>query len=291
LECILNQVDPQYETALEFKYRLSILLAQDGFAFLITHATSKKVLKLAHYKLNLTDIQYDEVSGWPINGSDYFELLKKADLIKQSYQQIDIAVASNRITTAPHDFLTKGNDLNIISAAYPVTPHEEILTEAVSDLGPVTATLVPLYVSDFCKIIFPDSILRSASAIFVKGVLRKHSRLIARQIFINIHHKYFEITVIHGLRLLYLNTFRYSAPSDVLYYVIFVLEQLGFVPSEESVTIMGDITEVSIIFSQLKMYCGSLNFISNPDELEYSDAFAGIAMHKYFTLFNIPICE
>ena len=291
MECILNQVDPQFVTTQGYNYRLSVLLCQDGFSFLVTHAISQKVLKLASYKLDHTGIQPDDTGGWPISGNEYFEELKRIDFTQITWHRVDIAIASQKITIAPHTFMVDGNELNIISAAYPVSPAEQVITEPVFDLGPVTGILIPHYIPDFCTAIFPGSFLRNAAAVFVKGVLRKHSQLIARQVFINIHYGFFEITVIQGLRLLYLNAFRYLSPSDVLYYVIFVLEQLGFVPSEEKVTLMGDITANSTIFLQLKMYCGSLNFIAKPLELEYSDAFTGIAMHTYFTLLNIPICE
>lgn len=291
MECILNQVDPQFETSQGLNYRLSVLLCQDGFSFLVTHADSLKVLKLSSYKLDHAGIHPDESNGWPKSGNDYFEDLKKVDLIQMSWQRVEVAVASQKITIAPHTFMEEGNDVNIISAAYPVTQAEQILTETVFDLGPVTAILVPRGVIEYCAAIFPGAFLRNAAAVFVKGVLRKHSQLIARQVFINIHHGFFEITVIQGLRLLYLNAFRYSSPSDVLYYVIFVLEQLGFVPSEEKVTLMGDITANSTIFLQLKMYCGSLNFVTKPVELEYGEAYKEIAMHLYFTLLNMPICE
>lgn len=291
MECILNQIDPQFETTQGFNYRLSVLLCQDGFSFLATHAISQKVLKLSSYKLNIADIKHGEAGGWATNGNDYFEHLKKIDFVQMTWQRVDIAVASHKITIAPHAFLEAGNDINIISAAYPVTPGEKILAEPVFDLGPVIAMLIPGYIPEFSSAIFPGSFLRNAAAIFVKGILRQHSQLIVRHVFINIHRGYFEITLIQGLRLLYLNAFRYSTSSDVLYYVIFVLEQLGFVPSEENVTLMGDISDNSIIFSQLKMYCGSLNFISKPVELEYGEAFKGIGLHQYFTLLTIPLCE
>jgi hypothetical protein len=291
LECILNKVDPQFEANRKNDCRLSILLCQDGFSFLVTHAESRKVLKISSYKLNIISLQHDETGGWPVNGNDYFEMLRKVDLTQLTFKQVDIAVASHKFTIAPHDFVENNGALPVISAAYPISSGEEIITEPVFDLGPVTAMLVPAYIRESCARIFPGSVLRSASAIFVKGILRKYSRLIARQIFINIHPGFFEITVIQGLRLLYLNAFRYSAPSDVLYYVIFVLEQLGFVPSEEKITLMGDIDENSIITSQLKMYCESLGFIEKPGELEYGEAFAEVAMHNHFILLNIPICE
>jgi hypothetical protein len=243
------------------------------------------------YKLNHSSAQHNETGGWPGNGNDYFEEIKKVELIQMPFQRVDIAVASQKITIAPHEFLEPGNIQSIISAAYTVSPGEEILIETVFDPGPVTAILLPHYIPEFCAAIFPGSFLRNAAAVFVKGILHRYSLLIERQVFINIYPGFFEITLIQGQRLLYLNTFKYSAPSDVLYYVIFVLEQLGFVPSEEKVTLMGDIDENSVIYTQLKMYCESLQFVGKPDELKFGESFAGIAFHKYFNLFNIPICE
>jgi hypothetical protein len=291
LECILNQVDPQFETTQGFNYRLSILLCQNGFSFLVSHATTLKVLRLASYKLIYTGIRHDEMGGWPLNGDDYFEKLKQVDLCQLSYQRVHIAVASQKITVAPHNFFDRDNVLNLASAAYTVASGEEILTESIINEGPSAAILIPRYIQEFCDRIFPGSFLRCAAAVFVKGILHKQSQIFTRQVFINVHSGFFEITVVQGQRLLYLNAFRYSEPSDVLYYVIFVLEQLGFIPSEEKITLMGDITYSSVIYTQLEMYCESLRFVEKPEALYFGEKFTGIAMHHHFILLNIPICE
>ena len=268
-----------------------MLLGLDGFSFLVTHTVSQKVLRISSYRLSHTDVQPIEPGAWLAYGHDYFAQLKKTGYAGTLWQSVDIAVASPKITIAPHSFMNQGNELEIISAAYSVSENERFLVEPVFDLGPVAATLIPAYLAENCSSIFPGSKLRNASAVFVKGVLRLHSQLISRQIFINIHSGFFEITVIQGLRLLYLNAFKYASPSDVLYYVIFVLEQLGFVPSEEKITLLGDISANSTLFLQLKMYCGSLNFIEDPDGLMFDQVFAAMHRHNYFTLLNIPICE
>ena len=291
MECILNQVDPQFDSTQGFSYRLSILLCQDGFSFFVTHSISNKALKLVFYTIANAGIQQGDMGGWPVDGHDYFEQLKKAGFHQQSYHKVDIAVSSFKITTAPHDFFEFGNKKNIMAAAHTVSEDEVILTEPVYDLGPVTAILVPAYIREYCEKLFPGSWLRSAPAVFVKGVVHQYAKLIARQIFLNIHRGYFEIVIIQGSRLLYLNAFKYSSPSDVLYYVIFVLEQLGFVPSEEKITLMGENSEIEIICSQLKMYCASLSYAERPGEISFSEAFSGIALHQYFTLINIPVCE
>ncbi len=288
MECILNQVDPQFETTQGLNYRLSVLLSQDGFSFLVSHISSLKILKLASYKLAHADSLHGDTGGWPSKANEYFDQLKKVDFTWNTYKQVDVAIASCKVSTVPSGFFDKAYAMNIMSAAHPISPAEEILTESVFDLGPVIGMLVPAYIKENCKTLFVNPDFRSAPAVFVKGVMRKHANLIARQVFLNIHSGYFEITVIQGSRLLYLNSFRYTSPSDVLYYVIFVLEQLGFVPSEEKVTLMGENSGNEIIFNQLKMYCATLSYAERREGFEYGSAFDGVALHKYFTLLNIP---
>ncbi|MEI8046040.1 MAG: DUF3822 family protein [Bacteroidota bacterium] len=291
MECILNQVDPRFEPMQGFKYRLSILLCPDRFSFLVTHASTCKLLKLSSYILDSTDIQKAETGGWPTIGDDYFGNLSTLDSGQLLCQRVDIAVVSSKITIAPPGYSKRSNMQKLMAAAFPYNADEEMLTEVLADNGPVSAVLVPRYVPEYCSSLFPGSFLRSAVALSLKGIMLRHSQFLPRQVFVNIYPQHFEMTVIQGSRLLYLNAFRYSSPSDVLYYVIFVMEQLGFELSEQEITLMGDVSQNSAIYGQLKMYCASLRFIEKPEGIDYGDAFEGIAMHNYFTLLNMPICE
>jgi len=291
LECILNQVDPQFDNAQGFQYRLSILLSQDGFSFLVTHAETQQALKLTSYKTLHTDFQHNDSAGWPDSGDKYFNHFYDAGFSLQKWQRVDIAIATHKITVAPAAFLTLDNQSDIMAMVHQVQPDEEIITEPVFDLGPVIAIAAPRYLTEKCKTLFPGALIHCATSVFVKGLLRQHSKIISRQIFINVHLKYFEIVVIQGLRLIYLNSFRYTAASDVLYYVIFVLEQLGFSPSEEHLTVMGEISESDTVFAQLKMYCGSLKTATRPDILQFNQSYDGLSLHQYYTLLNVALCE
>jgi hypothetical protein len=291
LECVFDKVDPEFATTKGFNCRLSVLLRQDGFSFLVVHAESNKILRLSSYTLSHEDCRYTDFAGWPVNGRDYFLQLQKIDILQNTYSRIYIAADSYKYTTAPYNFLLQDNSKELILAAHEVKSDEEILVEPVFDLGPAIAILLPKYISEYCSKIFAGSNLRSAPSVFVKGILRQNSQIIAKQVFINIHNDYFEITVIQGLRLQYLNTFRYTAPSDVLYYVVFILEQLGLMPSEQDIVLMGKVSVDSHIYEQLKLYCGSLRFAENPEGLEYSDLFKGIGLSQFYTLLNIPLCE
>jgi len=246
-------------------------------------------MALESYRSNHYENHHIE-RGWPSNGDDYFDQLKKSELSHLTFQKVDIAIASSKITLAPYNFIS-GNEFALMAVAHSVNESEEILTEPLHDQGPVIAIAIPKYIKDYCRNLFPYAAMRVAPAVFVKGVFRKHSDLITRQIFLNVFAGYFELCVIQGSRLLYLNAFRYSAPSDVLYFVVFVLEQLGFVPSEENITLMGEISDSETVFNQLKMYCASLRYAKQTVGIVYGEEFAGIHFHNFFTLLNIPMCE
>ena len=291
LECILHKVDPQFAASQGFRYRLSVLLAPDGFSFLITHANTQKILSMSVYKFGIVSSVVDESFGWPVNDGTYFELLKKNEITEQHFQRIDIAIASHKITVSPFDFIHNGHEADLVNVSQHQNEGEEILSEEITPQGAVASILIPEYIKKNCEFIFPGANLHCAASVMVKGILRKHQGSNMRQVFINLHQKYFELVVVQGPNLIYLNSFKYAEPADVLYFVVFVLEQLGLTPTEESITLMGELSESTPILSQLKLYCASLFYIEKPIELEYSELLAGIPLHKYFTLLNIPICE
>ncbi|MFZ4545828.1 MAG: DUF3822 family protein [Bacteroidales bacterium] len=291
LECILHKVDPQFAASQGFRYRLSVLLAPDGFSFLVTHANTQKILSISVYKTGMVSGQSDETIGWPTKSDNYFELLRKVEIVEQHFLRTDIAIASHKINVFPYAFSEEGQAEKLMSAAHFKNEGEEILSEEITNGGAVAAILVPKYIKQNCETIFPGANLHCAATVMAKGLLHKHPTTNLRQVFVNLQNRYFELVVVQGPNLLYLNAFKYTEPSDVLYFVVFALELLGLTPTDETITLLGDFSESTPILTQLKLYCASLVFVEKPDELEYGDVLSGIPFHKYFTLLNIPICE
>lgn len=287
MERILHQVDPQFEPALGFQYRLSILLKQDGYSFLVCDTHTEKILLLSDYKNTATAYPSSKQGRWPANFSDYFNTLENIDLFKLSYLRTEIAIASDKITVAPARFLEGENAATVVSASLRKFTDESLIVGTILDNGASVAILLPQNIVAQCVAIFPGSIFKCVPAVFAKGLLAQNAQSDDRKIFIQIWESYFEVAVIQGARLLFLNAFNYAEPSDVLYYFIFILEQLGFVPSEEEITLMGYIDKNDLVYGLLKMYCGKLLLAQIPNGYKVSPGFSNIAWHKYFTLLNL----
>jgi hypothetical protein len=138
---------------------------------------------------------------------------------------------------------------------------------------------------------FPGIKIGSSASVLIQGLLKANAHILARQVFVNIWGSFFDIIVIQGRKLLYYNSFKKQAVEDIVYFVLFVLEQLGFIPTEEVVTFMGDITTESEDYKLLYQFIDRLNFTNLFPFADFSPVFTEVLVHKYYTLFNLPFCE
>ena len=291
MNCILDKTDLRFDSDKVSDYRLSVLLHNKQFSFLVTDYQSNYLFKLAVYKLNEADANALNAAAFNDKVELYKSFLSLPGFAELNYRKVEIAFSGAKVSVIPPDFVTFGNKKNIVSAAYTVADWEEILTESVFAEGPAIASLFPAYIRQAVESVFPDAWMRNASAVFIKAVMKKYSQTIIRQIFLNFHDDFFELSVIQGSLLLYLNSFKYSEPADVLYFVLFVLEQLGFVSSEENIIVMGETDEDSEVYKLLEMYCNTLHFVHTPNDINFGDIFRSVNLHHHFILLNMPVCE
>jgi hypothetical protein len=260
----------------------------DGFAMMVSDVEGH-ILKLASYRYSTSEQSKSPASAIRTIDEKLKQLIE-AESVKGAYRHTDIALASHRISLLPSQFNTLQGKQLISSVTLTTDEDDFLLDNELQSNGPVCMSLVSGYLKDQCSEIFRGAVIMGASAVFAASLLRKNREITYRQVFINIHRLHFEICITQGPKLLYLNVFKYSSPSDVLYYTVFVLEQLGFVPAEETLVLMGENAENVAIVDRLQLYCSSVQFASAPDGIVAGQAMSGIGMHQYFTLLSIPAC-
>jgi len=290
VECLFTKVDPQFAATQGFKYRLSVLLGLDGFSFLVTHGVSRKIMCMSSYVLTAADLEFGKSNGWATDGELYFEQLSLVDLVHFQYQRIDVALVSNKFTVAPDAYMAD-HSATLMSAAHELTADERILVENVYPDGPSVAISIPDYVRAHCDHLFPHAHYHAASTVFLQGIMRHHRGSETRTLYIHFHRRFFEIAALEGTELIFMNAFSYSMPEDILYFVLFVIEQLGMTAAQQSVMISGPYCETASLSSQLRTYCGSVPYMPRPEDLGYGEVLSGVGFHRYLTWLNMPLCE
>ncbi|MBK7174681.1 MAG: DUF3822 family protein [Bacteroidales bacterium] len=289
MECILNLVDPLFDQGHTEKYRLSILLRPDGFSFCVLDPRTMTFVALADYTLGIRNS-----SAIPRN-EKLCELFKqemnKIDLFQLAFNKIDLVYASPKATLIPPGFVHETSLESYFRFNHQLDAAEIVATQFLEIGNIQVAYALPSCIRNLCISRFSVLQPGSTATALIQSLLRSNDHIIARQVFLNVMGGFFDVIIIQGRKLLYYNTFKRSAPDDLVYFTIYVLEQMGFVPSEEIVNLMGDIIAGDEDFKMLYHYIDRLNFANFGVQADFGTVFSDIPVHKYFTLFNLPFCE
>jgi hypothetical protein len=132
--------------------------------------------------------------------------------------------------------------------------------------------------------------MHHASVLMESTWIRYKNQLGSDRVFLNIRDQQFDMMVMNSRHLRFCNSFPFSAPEDLLYYVIFVMEQLGLNPEETTASLMGQVERNSLVYDALFKYIRDINFVDRNDAFSYSYAFNEIPGHYFSTLLNFPVC-
>lgn len=139
--------------------------------------------------------------------------------------------------------------------------------------------------------LFQDPKFIHHSEVLLNSVSRLSRNNSNKQLFLNVRQNEIDILVTEGKKLLLMNTFSKSSNEDVLYYTLFVCEQLGIDPERTPFTLLGEIEKESALFKMLFTYIRKISFAERTRTLSFSNKFSEIPSHFYHTLFNLALCE
>lgn len=286
MECVLNLFDPAFDQGHTMKYRLSILFQQDGFSFCIVDNRTRKYLAVYEAR-NLTPV---------VAGSDKLcglvkKHLESIGISRLPFGGVDIAYFSPKVTLIPAGFIQSLSIDDYFKFNHSLDISEVVLRQEIPVAEVSAVFSLPACLKTLALDWFQATKVGCSANILIQSLLRANAHILARQVFINLWAGHFDIIILQGRKLLYYNTFKKLVPEDLVYYVLFVLEQLGFIPAEEELTLLGEIDEDSSDYKLLYQYINSLQFGSAMPYAEFSPIFREVLVHKHYTLFNLPFCE
>ena len=286
---MIHLIDPSFDKNQVEKYRLSVLLRPDGYSISVMDPRTSLFLALTDYQLSAPNAA--TLPGTETLCDRILSAFRQDDLLRYTYGTTDLVYASPKVTLVPPGFVREDTMESYFRFNHPVLTSDRILSQEIPVGGMMALYAIPSCIEKLSAEWFRRAVPGSSASALIQGLLKDNAHILARQVFVNIWGSYFDIIVIQGSKLQYYNTFRKQAADDLVYFVVYVLEQMGFVPAEEMVTLMGDIIPDSEEYRLLAQFIDSLHFASLSDLAEFSPVFTEILVHRFYTLFNLPFCE
>ena len=110
-------------------------------------------------------------------------------------------------------------------------------------------------------------------------------------LWLNIRSNKIDIVVSENKKLLLLNSFSFQTNEDILYYTLFVCEQLELNPEKIPMTVTGDIEDHSILYQLLNQYIRNISIPEEPTLGLFSFSENDLPFHHYAMLYNLATCE
>lgn len=249
----------------------SVLLRNDGLTYSVTDQEGKfLVLQQYRHKPVLPG------DNWNIPASGYFQEMAEMSWLSAPYARVNVAVSTHKISLLPLSYMQDEGPAALMALMHKAEKGESLLTAATGIGDMALSTLVPAAVSSFAARFWPETKITSAEAVYLTAIIRRYGQTGGRQVFLHLFPDSMLIVVMQSDKLLFANAFQYASQEDVLYYLVYVLDQLGFVPTEEQLWLSGEIFPDTEIFRLLSTYFGKVGFLggsengyANPDSRHF----------------------
>ena len=127
---------------------------------------------------------------------------------------------------------------------------------------------------------------KHASTILIDTLLQERKTSDDALAYLNINHQNFELIVIKDEKLLLYNSFEFSTKEDVIYYLLFTIEQLHLSPETIKLILMGAIEKDDSIFNIIYTYVRYIEFYAPNYKFDFDESVKPIHQHHNAIILN-----
>ncbi len=286
---IVSHHDLSLNPAHSEEYNLTIRILPDGFSFCVFNQSTNKFLALESYSY-----PENEDKAQLVVTANYLnwlnKIIRKQTLLQLHYSQVIVLVGAAPYTLMPPALFSADDNEAYFKLSHPFANHEKIFSDSLNIPELVIIYSIPILLSDWISSCFPGAQRFHIVRPLIRSLFTRFSALKNQEsAFLNIRSNSFDLMILRKGQIFYCNTFRFLAPSDMLYYLLFVFEQLQLDMDKLVLSLMGSIDKKDNEFELLEKYFRVLDILPANNYFQYSHEISPAQLHKYYDLFNATL--
>jgi hypothetical protein len=277
-------IDETFDLNQTKNYHISIQAGLNGYSFSILDPQRNKYILLKHIpflqEISLSELE-EKVSD--IQGNDEF--------LTREYKSVYFSYQSPRYTLIPGPLFNKDNLRTFFEFNHVLEDLDEIHYNGFKNIDAYNLFVIPAELSRLAYRSFVDVRFFHQSTPLIEHGLMSHGGKSSRKtVVVNIYGNNVDIVVIQGDNLLLCNTFPWKDEKDLVYFILYVYEQLKLDGTETPLYLSGEISKSSPLNELLKSYIRKIGFEKRNDHFIYSYTFNEMDYHRFINLFNLKLC-
>lgn len=267
---------------------LYISLSLRHIRLAVCDAQRNKFIALEDYELNAVFSQ--------LQLTEQLNLLMEEHpfLAGQQWNEIRVAVKNQNFTFIPETLFEPAAAQHYLNLhCEPDEFHDKILTYRHPKIEAITIFTVDAYLEKWFEETFRRKKLQflHQTSPLIEGVLCQHERSLQKKTYLFVEQNYLSILLVQENKLEFCNQFHFASPEDFIYFILLVMQEQKLNPDQDPVTVWGDLTHDSALFTILRKYVRNVSFGKKPTNASYSYKFDDLFDHRYFDLYSLHLCE
>lgn len=259
---------------------LIIEVSKTDYAFCEYNSKNNKLLFAATHHIDSNSIEKPEEQL--IRGLNLFQLSKK------NYNNVLVNYHHSDFTICPDPFYNSNNAKEILEFNIGTVGHQIIKTNDINNHIKIIYS-VDESTSNLIDSVFPQH--QSKHSLCVLGQLQLNSEdLLNDEVVLYFKEDTISVVIKNKQTLLLANTYLIKSPEDVLYYLLFALEQYELNPLFVKIVLTGNINTASPLANSIKKYIKHVRFGIGNKLIDWTEV-KGMPQHYYYSILNRLFCE
>ncbi len=265
----------------EQKSNLSLFFSSNSLIFCEFTADFTQIIQLV-------DVEFNIQNNPTLSVLDRLQFICNNYQLIKTYNKVYISTLNLNFTLIPNTFASLNNEADLLKFGTGLTTVKNSLEHTLSNLK--FCYTVEQDLKQFLEKKFPAAFIRHAGAVTLS--LFTHQPFLENSdLFLNINNSFIEIIVKQKNNLQFYNAFNYQTTEDIIYYLLFTLEQLQLNPLTVKIAIAGQTDSNSELIISLKKYIKHISFLVNTTPTYFKNELINTPPHFYFTALNQILCE
>jgi hypothetical protein len=275
-------VDETLDLNRAHSYRLSIQFNLNGFSFSILDLVRGKFVALKHASL-------DEVDTYEKKAEKIQEIFDSDPCLQVNYKKVTNLVVSPRSVLIPSPYFKQKDLIQYFTFNYDLDELEEIHFNFIPGIGAYNIFSIPNPVSNVIMEKYNRTqFYHQGLPIIDYHINSSHTH--HSYAVLSVYEDFFDIALFKGPRLHLYNSFEWSSPEDVLYYLLYIYKQQNLNASENELFITGDLGNKKEIKRTIDQYLKKVRLQKPPSEFTYSYTFKKDHSNHFTNLFRLNLC-
>lgn len=272
-------VDESFDQKAIDQLCLTAQISDFSFSFSVIDWSNSKQLLLKDYRL--------EEQAKATNYLSFLEaIFEQNTFLNKPFKKVSISINNSLYTFVPSPLFDASSAEKYLELNCKISQNDEVQYASMKNTNAYCIFAIDKKIKSFFNYQFTGAKYLHQSMVLSDAVLNNFKNKEQQSVIINIRKNDFDALIIKDKKTELINTFHYTNADDLLFHLLYVLEQLSINPDKQEVLVCGEILKNSAVYERLVKYIRHVNFINRNNSIDYSYKFNDVPEHFYYSLLN-----